>query len=213
MCPIKLFNVACWTWTNCIIRKALCRWRQIIFCGSPEEKNRTSSRHLMSSLCAAAVAHHADKDPRHLHPAVRAVWLPAVCGTSSRHLQTHWGMVCARVPVLCCHHADHHRLWGLCGRYERRATHWRTQPDTVLASNVCIKPVDLRPCSDWRSLLASVAVSRRLRNRVPQLLQTSGAVLDSGGTCLLCRHPQHDWILAQSHLQEDQGRGMRPMSF
>lgn len=34
-------------------------------------------------------------------------------------------------------------------------------------------------------------------------------VLDSGWTSLLCCHPQHDRILAQSHFQEDKGRGMR----
>lgn len=94
--------------------------------------------------------------------------------------------------------------------------HWlktNTQPDTFLVFSLCITPVDLNSCSDSWSLFPSVGVSRRFRNRVLKLLQTSRVVLDSGGTCLLRCHPQHDWILAQSHLQEDEGGGMRPMRF
>lgn len=37
-------------------------------------------------------------------------------------------------------------------------------------------------------------------------------VLDSGGSRLLCRHPQHDRRLAEGHLQADKGRGTRLMA-
>lgn len=159
------------------------------------------------------MVHHADKDPHHLHSAICAVWLRAVCGTSSRHLQTHRGMVCARVPLLRCHHPDHHWVRRLCGRYEAFGHRQRRRPNTFLTACLSIVPVDLSSCSNLWSLSSSVGVSRRFRDRVRKLLQTSRFVLDSGGTCLLCRHPQHDWILAQSHLQEDEGGGMRTTKF
>lgn len=37
-------------------------------------------------LCAAALGHQSDKDPCHLHPAVRAVRLPALRRTASNYL-------------------------------------------------------------------------------------------------------------------------------
>lgn len=37
-------------------------------------------------LCPAALGHQSDKDPRHLHPAVRAVRLPALRRTASNYL-------------------------------------------------------------------------------------------------------------------------------
>lgn len=182
----------------------------MICCGSSKEKNKIFSLCLISPhLSTSAVAHHADQDPRHLHPVVCAVWLRAVCGTSSCHLQTHWGMVCAWIPLLCCHHLDHHWVWRLCGRYEHTGRgETQTHTQTLFSLSIC---VDLSCCSNLRS--PSVGVSRRFRDRVLKLLQTSRVVLDSGGTCLLRCHPQHDWILAQSHLQEDEGGGMRTIRF
>lgn len=88
-----------------------------------------------------------------------------------------------------------------------------TRPNTFLTVDLFIMPVDLSSCSNLWSLSASVGVSRRFRDRVFKLLQTSRVVLDSGGTRLLRCHSQHDRILAQSHLQEDEGGGMRTMSF
>lgn len=38
------------------------------------------------ALCPAALGHHSDKDPCHLHAAVCVVWLPAVCGAPGSHL-------------------------------------------------------------------------------------------------------------------------------
>lgn len=63
-----------------------------------------------------ALGHQSDEDPCHLHPAVRAVRLPALRGAAGGHLQTHRGLVCAGLSLLRGHHPDDHRIWRLCGR-------------------------------------------------------------------------------------------------
>lgn len=42
--------------------------------------------HQSVPLCYAALGHQSDKDPCHLHPAVRAFRLPALRRTASSHL-------------------------------------------------------------------------------------------------------------------------------
>lgn len=37
-------------------------------------------------VCPAALGHQSDKDPCHLHPAIRTIRLPAVRRTASSHL-------------------------------------------------------------------------------------------------------------------------------
>lgn len=84
------------------------------------------------------------------------------------------------------------------------------QTNTVSLHNTCICPQIHCYDSAWHiKVIVSVSVSRRIRNRVLRLLQTTCIVLDSAGTCLLCCHPQHDRRLAQSHLQKNKRRGMR----
>lgn len=41
---------------------------------------------LLIFSASAALGHQSDKDPGHIHSAVRAVWLPAVRGAPSSHL-------------------------------------------------------------------------------------------------------------------------------
>ena len=137
------------------------------------------------SLPPPALGHQSDKDPRHLHPAVCAFRLPALRGAAGGHFQTHRGLVCAGLPLLCGHHPDHYRIWRLCGRYQHEP--WKTTKRATMAE----------------FLRLFCPISRRFRNRVLGLLQTGGVVLDPGGTRLLCCNPQHDRILAEGYLQED----------
>lgn len=91
----------------------------------------TADPHRALPPSPAALGHQSDEDTRHLHPALRAVRLPALRGAASGHLQTHRGLVCAGLPLLRGHHPDHHRIWRLCGRYGHKPQRQPKKTDTA----------------------------------------------------------------------------------
>lgn len=192
-------------------------WRQIICCGSSKEKSKIFSLHLISISTSLYLSSGPSRRQRSASSPPYCLCCLAACClwdfqlpssntlrdglrlNPSTLLSSHW-------PLLALE-----TLWQV--RAQRSRFNTDTHLNTSLTSNLCITPVDLSSCPNLWSLSPSVGVSRRFRNRVLKLLQTCRVVLDSGGTCLLRCHPQHDWILAQSHLQEDQGGGKRTMRF
>lgn len=54
----------------------------------------------------------------------------------------------------------------------------------------------------------SLFYRRRSKNRIHEMVQASGLVLDFGGSGVFRSGAEHDWRLAQGSVQENKRRGM-----